>query len=55
MFDDVKFTDEPPTSIIADSESSTCIGSIHHDKVKPIITRLLYSCMISRKGKGFPQ
>ncbi|KAG0375311.1 U3 snoRNP protein [Mortierella sp. AD032] len=51
MLDDVKFRDELSTFIIADSESSS-IGSIHRDEVMPVITRLLYGCMISRKGKG---
>ncbi|KAK5808754.1 armadillo-type protein [Linnemannia elongata] len=51
MLDDVKFRDELSTFIIADSESSS-IGSIHRDEVMPIIIRLLYGCMISRKGKG---
>ncbi|KAF9926096.1 U3 snoRNP protein [Linnemannia zychae] len=51
MLDDVKFRDELSTFVIADSESSS-IGSIHRDEVMPIILRLLYGCMISRKGKG---
>ncbi|KAG0201811.1 U3 snoRNP protein [Mortierella sp. GBA30] len=51
MLDDVKFRDELSTFIIAEGESSS-IGSLHRDEVMPIIIRLLYGCMISRKGKG---
>ncbi|KAF9085956.1 U3 snoRNP protein [Mortierella sp. AD031] len=51
MLDDVKFRDELSTFVIADSESSS-IGSVHREEVMPIIIRLLYGCMISRKGKG---
>ncbi|KFH66562.1 hypothetical protein MVEG_07087 [Podila verticillata NRRL 6337] len=51
ILDDVKFRDELSTFIIADGESSS-IGSIHRDEIMPIIIRLLYGCMISRKGKS---
>ncbi|KAG0093776.1 U3 snoRNP protein [Podila epicladia] len=51
MLDDVKFRDELTTFIIAEGESSS-IGSLHREEVMPIIIRLLYGCMISRKGKG---
>ncbi|KAF9948490.1 U3 snoRNP protein [Mortierella alpina] len=51
MLDDVKFRDELSTFIIAEGESSS-IASLHRDEVMPIIIRLLYGCMISRKGKG---
>ena len=51
MLDDVKFRDELSTFIIAEGESSS-IGSLHRDEVMPIIIRLLYGCMIARKGKG---
>ncbi|KAG0255909.1 U3 snoRNP protein [Mortierella polycephala] len=51
MLDDVKFRDELSTFIIAEGESSS-IGSLHRDEVMPIVIRVLYGCMISRKGKG---
>ncbi|KAI1314951.1 U3 snoRNP protein [Mortierella claussenii] len=51
MLDDVKFRDELSTFIIAEGESSS-IGALHRDEVMPIIIRLLYGCMIARKGKG---
>ncbi|KAG0221648.1 armadillo-type protein [Mortierella sp. GBAus27b] len=51
LLDDVKFRDELSTFIIADSETSN-IGALHRDEVIPIIIRLLYGCMIVRKGKA---
>ncbi|KAF9352647.1 U3 snoRNP protein [Mortierella sp. AD094] len=51
MLDDVKFRDELSTFIIAEGESSS-IAALHRDEVMPIIIRLLYGCMIARKGKG---
>ncbi|KAF9352003.1 U3 snoRNP protein, partial [Mortierella sp. NVP85] len=51
LLDEVKFRDELSTFIIADSETSS-IGALHRDEVMPIIIRLLYGCMIARKGKG---
>ncbi|KAF9975229.1 U3 snoRNP protein [Actinomortierella ambigua] len=51
LLDEVKFRDELSTFVIADGESSS-IGNLHRDEVMPILLRLLYGCMISRKGKS---
>ncbi|KAG0304218.1 U3 snoRNP protein [Dissophora globulifera] len=51
MLDDVKFRDELSTFIIAESESCS-IGALHREEAMPVIVRLLYGCMISRKGKS---
>ncbi|KAI8602190.1 armadillo-type protein, partial [Dissophora ornata] len=51
MLDDVKFRDELSTFIISEGESSN-IAALHREEVMPVIIRLLYGCMISRKGKG---
>ncbi|KAF8986162.1 U3 snoRNP protein [Entomortierella lignicola] len=51
ILDDVKFRDELSTFIIAEGESSS-IAALHREEVMPYIIRLLYGCMIARKGKG---
>ncbi|KAG0232192.1 U3 snoRNP protein [Actinomortierella wolfii] len=51
LLDEVKFRDELSTFVIADGDSSS-IGNLHREEVMPIILRLLYGCMISRKGKS---
>ncbi|KAF9166281.1 U3 snoRNP protein [Actinomortierella ambigua] len=51
LLDEIKFRDELSTFVIAESDSSS-IGNLHRDEVMPILLRLLYGCMISRKGKS---
>ncbi|KAF9584653.1 U3 snoRNP protein [Lunasporangiospora selenospora] len=51
ILDDVKFRDELSTFIIAEGETSS-IGALHREELMPIVIRLLYGCMISRKGRA---